>query len=272
MLIFFAGTDGKGFAENARRGGGKNFLNSFYSLGCGKKAPISRDLCENYILDSGGYSARVHGIEIDVKKYAEYLNRYKIKFAFNLDVLDLNESLRNFYYLNEHTNTYIMPVYHGPEWLHKETRGLLDYYVDCFPFIALGGIAGKEVSQENSERFLSYVFSRTKNKTMVHGLGCTSVPRLKKYPFFCVDSTSWLMPGKFGTSNLYSEKMCKVRNKHTSYDSRLADEVAYWTKLEKDITRLWEKRGIKWKPLNYDELMKNRKLLTYEEWRKQNAK
>ena len=84
MLIFFAGTDGKGFAENARRGGGKNFLNSFYSLGCGKKAPISRDLCENYILDSGGYSARVHGIEIDVKKYAEYLNRYKIKFAFNL--------------------------------------------------------------------------------------------------------------------------------------------------------------------------------------------
>lgn len=267
MLIFFAGTDGQGFAEIARKGGAKNFLNSFYSLGCGKQPPVARDFATNYILDSGGYSARVHGITIDVKQYAEYLNKYKIKFAFNLDVLDLNESLQNFYYLMKNTNTYIMPVYHGPEWLHKETRGLIDYYVDCFPFIALGGIAGKEVSQKNSERFLAYVFNRTRDKVMVHGLGCTSVPRLQKYPFFCVDSTSWLATSKYGSSEVYSDEMAKIRAKTRHYSDRLVSEAKYWIKVQEDITRLWERRGIKWGELDYDKLMKKRKVITYEEWK-----
>lgn len=267
MIVFLAGTEGRGFAEVAKKGGGRNFLNSFYSLGCGKNPPIAKTLCETYVLDSGGYSARVHGVDIDVKRYAEYLNKYNIEYAFNLDVLDLDESLKNFYYLNENTNTYIMPVYHGPEWKDKRTRGLLDYYIDCYPFIALGGIAGKEISEENTRRFLDFVFKRTRDKIMVHGLGTTRLPLLQKYPFFCVDSTSWLAASKHGSSAVYSDEMAKVRARTRHYNDRLVDEVRYWVKAEQDMTRLWERRGIKWEKLDYDKLMSNRKVMTYEEWK-----
>lgn len=272
MRILFAGCESKQYVEVLKGAGVKNYLSSFYSLGCGKKPPIINNDVEFFLLDSGGYSARVHNIEIDVKKYCEYLNKYKIKYAFNLDVNDLNESLQNFYYLNNNTNTYIMPVYHGPEWFNPKTRGLLDYYIDCFPFIALGGIAGKEISEENTIRFLNYVFSKTKDKTMVHGLGTTRENLLKKYPFFCVDSTSWLSVIRFANSKTYSKEMAKVRARKNHWSENVGADIKWWLDLEEKITRLWDKHGIRWGNLDFDKLMSERKILTYEEWKEQNDK
>ena len=272
MKILFAGADGEGWVRILKNAGATNFLSSFYSLGCGKKAPAVSNKHGFFLLDSGGYSARVHGIDIDVKTYAEYLNKYQIKFAFNLDVLDLKTSLDNFYYLLNHTKTFIMPVYHGPEWYDPRTRDLIDYYVDCFPFIALGGIAGREVSGENTNRFLSYVFNRTKDKTMVHGLGMTRIPLLKKFPFFCVDSTSWLSMSRFGSSNYYTKEMAKVRARKVNYRYNLTNDIQWWIKQEEQITRLWSKRGITWPEPNYSELMSARKILTYQDWKEQNGK
>lgn len=267
MKLVFAGADGAEYASILKKSGATNFLSSFYSLGCGKKPPAVCDEDGFFLLDSGGYSARVHGVDIDVKAYAEYLNRYHISYAFNLDVLDLETSLNNFYYLNENTKTYIMPVYHGPEWKNPETRDLLDYYVDCFPFIALGGIAGREISEENTLRFLKYVFNRTKNKVMVHGLGTTRVPLLKQFPFFCVDSTSWLCMTKFASSNHYSKEMAKVRARTCNWRQNLDKDIKWWIKTEKEITKLWESRGIVWGDIDFDKIMAKRKLITYEEWK-----
>lgn len=271
MKLVFAGADGPGWVDVLKKSGAKSFLSSFYSIGCGKKAPAVSDADGFFLLDSGGYSARVHGVDIDVKKYAEFLNKYHISYAFNLDVLDLRTSLNNFYYLNKNTNTYIMPVYHGPEWRDKKTRDLIDYYVDCFPFIALGGIAGKEVSEENTKRFLSFVFNRTRDKVMVHGLGTTRLPLLQKYPFFCVDSTSWMSMTRFASSKVYSKEMAKVRARKNRYMDNLVEDIKWWIKVEKDITRLWEKRGIVWPEPVFEDLMKKRKLITYEEWKEQNG-
>lgn len=272
MKIVFAGADDISWVQTLKRGGAKSFLSSFYSIGCGKKPPAVSDKDGFFLLDSGGYSARVHGIDIDVKKYAEFLNKYHIKYAFNLDVLNLDTSLNNFYYLLKNTNTYIMPVYHGPEWQNKETRDLIDYYVDCFPFIALGGIAGREVSEENTKRFLSYVFNRTRNKVMVHGLGTTRMPLLRTYPFFCVDSTSWMSMTRFANSKVYSKEMAKVRARKNHYMDNLIEDIKWWIKKEKEITRLWEMRGIVWEEPDFDKLMSERKLMTYQEWKEQNAR
>ena len=268
MKIIFAGADGEGWVDCLKKAGATNFLSSFYSLGCGKKAPCVSDEDGFFLLDSGGYSARIHGIDIDVKTYADFLNRYKIKYAFNLDVLDLETSMKNFYYLLENTKTYIMPVYHGPEWKNPKTRDLLDYYVDCFPFIALGGIAGREVSEENTRRFLGYVFNRTRDKVMVHGLGTTRLPLLKQFPFFCVDSTSWMSMTRFASSNYYSKEMARVRARKNKYYENLTKDIEWWINQEKQITKLWEKRGIKWEEPNYYDLMARRKTITYEEWKK----
>ena len=72
---------------------------------------------------------------------------------------------------------------------------------------------------------------------------------------------------KYGSSAVYSDEMAKVRARTRHYNDRLVDEARYWVGIEKEMTRLWERRGIKWGNLNYDELMKKRKVMTYDEWK-----
>lgn len=265
MKIFFAGSEGESFQAVLKKAGVKNILQSYYSLGF--KNPPNTGGFENFLLDSGGFSARIHGIHIGVEQYADFLNKWNVKYAFNLDVMDLKTSLANQDYLIKNTNTYILPVYHGNEWINKSTRDLLDYYIECFPYIALGGMAGKENSQEDINRFLNYVFKRTYDKTMVHGLGMTGITKLQKYPVFSADSTSWLAVNKFGSSKVFSPEMAKVRSRSRHYLDKFEPELQYWLNFEKEITRLWERRGVKWGELNYEELMTKRKVMTYEEWK-----
>lgn len=269
MLLFFAATEAKQHREAAIRGGVKNSLQSFYTLDCGKTPPNDKEF-KNYLLDSGGYSARKHGIDINVKDYARYLNNYKIKVAFNLDVLNNHKSLENLKYLESHTNTYILPVYHGSEWEKPEWNGLLEYYIEHYPYIALGGMAGRENSKDNMERFLNYVFNKTRDKTMVHGLGMTTESILKKYPFFTIDSTSWMAPALFANSRVHGEAYMKAnaKSRHFSYNTQ--EEIPWWFNLEKRITRLWEIRGVKWGDFDYNKFIKNRakNIPSFKEWRK----
>ena len=265
MLIFFAGAEGEDFRKILKDAGAKNVLQSFWALRPDK--PPKTENFDNYLLDSGGFSARQHGVQISVQEYANYLNMYKIKYAFNLDVLDLNTSLKNQDYLVKNTNTYIMPVYHGNEWLDPKTKDLLDYYIECFPYIALGGMAGKENSKANLPKFLNYVFKRTRDKTKVHGLGMTGVTYLRKYPFFSVDSTSWICINRYAQSKVYSHEMTRVRLNNRSWRENLIPEAKHWIGVQEEMTRLWDRRGIVWGNLDFDKMMEERKVMTYEEWK-----
>lgn len=54
-------------------------------------------------------------------------------------------------------------------------------------------------------------------KTRIHGFGWTSIPTLKQWPFFSVDSTTWLGGARYGTTYLYDGKNFYVKdfkNKH----------------------------------------------------------
>lgn len=267
MILFFAGSEPKKYREILHEGGAENALQSFFSLGIGRQEPCNKEF-RNYLLDSGGFSARMRDVEIDVRKYAEYLNKYNISFAFNLDTNDIEESLRNQKFLEENTNTYIMPVYHGVEWADDKYRDLIDYYCEFYPYIAVGGLAGREGTRDNADRFLRYVFSKTRNKTMVHGLGVTSDRLLKTYPFATVDSTSWTAMARFATSRVHDNDTAKILAKTRHYSKNLVGEVMFWTNMQQEITTLWKKRGIVWGQLDkpkFLEYAKNRP--TYHEWK-----
>lgn len=263
MRLLFAGSEPKKYRDILLKAGAQNGLESYWSL-AQKVPPAQEDWSGLYLLDSGGYSARVRGVEIDVKQYAAYLNKYKVKFAFNLDPPDNNESLHNLYYLQENTNTYIIPIYHSPEYKDPNWRGILDYYIENYPFIALGGIAGREVNQKTTEKFLNYVFKRTRDKVAVHGLGTTRKNLLVKYPFYCVDSTSWMQPMRFGGSIAHSKEMARVRARKNHYTENVVADIEWWLQLEKDITKLWLKRGIDWSDVDYEYCIKNRTMKKWE--------
>jgi len=219
-------------------------LQSYFTLG-ERAIPANKEF-DYYMLDSGGYSARVRGIEISVKKYAEFLNKHKIKYAFNLDTASVPETLKNQKYLEDNTETYIIPIYHTSDWLDPQYRDLIEKYTKSYPFIGLGGMAGVGLDRQTHLKFLDYCFSYTKDKVKVHGLGMTSNSLLKRYPFFSVDSTSWQRSARFATSRVYSNDMAKVRARKRHFLENMEEESKYWISIQEEITELWKRRGITW--------------------------
>lgn len=220
------------------------------------------------MIDSGGFTARTSGVEASVVDYANFINGLdkRIKLIFNLDTNDVEETLYNQKYLEEHTNRYIMPIYHHSDFMDKKYRYLLQYYIDNgYYYIGLGGVAGGvNVTTEQREQFFKYCFSKTHDKVRLHGLGVSGMYYLKKYPFYSVDSSTWLAFTKFGEFELF-RGMDKVRGRpvknynkfkecskeevigtNGDKQARLKITMETFLRTEKFLTDLWAKRGVVW--------------------------
>lgn len=101
----------------------------------------------------------------------------------------------------------------------------------------------------------------------VHGFALTNSSIIMKYPFYSVDSTTWTSTVRYGSfinideNYILSQKIPKKDNyfrynidvdlvsKNKSYESavkKLNHSAKGFRTLEKNITELWEARGVKW--------------------------
>lgn len=247
MLIHFAGADNAPkYNEILLEKGATSRLESYWSLK--SKAP-SADF-KTLLVDSGGFVARTKGVVISPAKFAAYLNEHKVQLAFNLDTNDVPETLANQKYLEEHSSTYIIPVYHLSDYL--ENRELLHDFTRDYPYISVGGVAGEGSSTSLQEEFYKYVFYHTRDTVRVHGLGITAKPMLQRFPWYSVDSTSWLSAARFGnTRTTDCDMVAAFYAKHRHYLDNTAREVEWWVILEEFVTNLWTKRGVIWEPFTF---------------------
>ena len=251
MIIFIAGTEGRGLFRIAVKHT-KNLLHSAYFLNYESRIDHRVQQC-NLLVDSGGYSARMHGHQVDVTKYARFLNQNKIKLAFNLDTNDPEETLQNQALLDAACpRTVIIPVYHYSDFIERKWRSLIDRYVERYHFIAIGGVAGTQMPEKGLQAFLSYVFSKTTDKIRVHGLGITRDDLMLRYPFYSVDSTSWLGPMKWGSTKrgIRPGNWLDFYTSEVPYKRRLHEELHYVMETEARITRIWKARGVDWDELD----------------------
>ena len=242
MKIYFAGGEGGSYNKILLREGVKNRLESFFYL---KKEPPSVREFQSHLLDSGGYTARVKGVEIGVETFAAYCNQHGAKLAFNLDTNDIDETLRNQKFLETHApKTYFIPIYHLSDYC--ERRELLHDFLR-YPFIAVGGVAGVGGNKQIKEAFYKYVFRHTRDRVKVHGLGITDGKSLERYPWYSVDSSSWLSFARYGNSkNFTDKKMMQYTSRTKHYHELAAMEVQHYLRMQKFITDLWKKRGVVW--------------------------
>jgi hypothetical protein len=242
--MYFAGSEPKGFFEALQTEGVKNVLVSAFSMNYKKGLEKHNEIFDKIFLDSGGYSARTRGVIVKVDDYAKYINENDIKIAFNLDTMSVEETMQNQKHLEKHTSSYIVPIYHHSDYVSKKNRRLLDSFIERYNYISIGGVAGMRLGK-GAEVLYDYVFNKTKDKTKVHGLGITSEKILETYPFYSVDSTSWLAFCRYGNScSIKDPRLTKFYNKAVHYSERLAMEIQHYLKMEKQITRLWDKRGV----------------------------
>jgi hypothetical protein len=155
-------------------------------------------------------------------------------------------------------------VYHYTEYASAKYRSLIDSYCASYPYIALGGTAeGATGLTDNKIRFFDYCHSKTRAKTMVHGLAVTSTTAILRYPWYSVDSTTWLSYERYGmrfsfeggkikqnmSMRLVKEGKAKFRDIsqiNENKDEIKKKNIRSFQELEEYATKVWASRGVKW--------------------------
>lgn len=255
MKFYLAG--GEGFVEELKKVKAHNILTSYFYLR--KKEPtflINKESYWNIFLDCGAFSAWTQGVPIDVHEYGKFLQKYGhlVNVYPNLDVKgNITQTQENQKILEEEYGVHPIPVFH----VNTRRWDILEGYIEKYPYIALGAIAGENTPTSTMDSDLNNIFSRVKRNplTKFHGFGVASLQLVSRYPFYSVDSTSWLAGGRFGTlygkldltkKSLGKTKNQEVLSKALGYKDMMRRNVMAFQQLEKDITYMWKMRGIEW--------------------------
>lgn len=183
-----------------------NILESYHYVWKDKYVKGMREDGAKIFLDSGAFSAYTLGAKIHLPTYVDYIKR-------NIDILrvedgvlmaavldgigDPLETYRNQLSM-EALGVKPMPCFHA-----GEDERYLEWYVQNYDYISLGGMVGSSTKQlmlwldRVWDKFLVDGSGRPRIK--VHGFGITSIPIMERYPWWSCDSSSWIQAGSFGS-------------------------------------------------------------------------
>ena len=151
-------------------------------------------------LDSGAYSAFTQGVEIKIDDYIAFIKAHKDHLAVyaNLDVIGSPEGTWKNQRRMEAAGVSPLPCFHYGE----DVKWLLKYLSRGYDYIALGGmvpISSKDLKIWLDDIWKNYLTDKDGMPIIkVHGFGLTSNSLMRRYPWFSVDSTSWVMTGRMG--------------------------------------------------------------------------
>lgn len=286
MNIHLAGT--AGFLSKDIWGDYPNYLETFsYFLSKSKQSQDKKvekffkllPLRSKVILDSGAYSIANGSVKFTVRDYIDFLHTHGSKFFryISLDLIVFSDSplviqtsieeTQNNLSIIESEGLIPIPVYQR-KW---NDFSLLEKLLEKYDYICIGGLVNGKISDPLMvQKTLDKVFElNSKYKKKIHGLGVTDDILLKKYPFYSVDSTSWLVGA---TQRIqYIPKMDKYIREDIgrgsfeksciptpgsyegyptpetlNYPTRLKCNISFFNKYQSILSTLWKERGIKW--------------------------
>ncbi len=209
-------------------------------------------------LDSGAFSAWSKGIEINLQEYIDFIKKHKkyIDVYACLDVIgDPEQTYENQLEMEKQGLNPMICFHNGED--HK----WLELYLEKYDYVALGGIASGvpyRTVQKHLDRCWDIICD-TKDripKHKIHGFGLTSLPLMLRYPWYSVDSTSWVLTGRFGSvfvpkkknnKYVYDENSWKVTVSSKSPSKKEAGKhIDTFSNMEKDrILEYFDYKGYK---------------------------
>lgn len=241
---------------------------------------------ERIIIDSGAFTVWSNGGKIDLKAYGQFGLQIKNLLPkeielniVNLDVLpgkwgfvpskeEIDKSAKqgwqNMLYL-ESLGLKVIHVFH-----QHEDWEVLDALTKHSDYIGIS--PANDESQASKTNWMNQVFTRLdvkKSKVKTHGFAVTSYQQVYQYPYYSVDSSSWIAPAIWGRLTVMDDA---YRIKSFSYKD-INDLEKYWPlirsmgydkisapqwqdrtriairayqKMEEVATRLQEQKGLIW--------------------------
>jgi len=222
-------------SERAMRDSCANFLESYHYVHSQRYVDKMRRDGIKVFLDSGAFSAFSQGISVDINAYCDYIHRNDdiIEFPSVLDAIgDPDGTWRNQEEM-ERQGTHPLPCYH-----YGEPVEVLQYYISKYEYITIGGMV--PISTPQLKIWLDRIWAEFLThedgtpKVKVHGFGLTSLPLMFRYPWYSVDSSTWvqwaangmiLIPGKAGQVDV-SNKSSRRKQRGQHMDSVAPLETA----------------------------------------------
>ena len=211
--------------ERVMRDSCANFLESYHYVDSQRYVDKMRRDGIKVFLDSGAFSAFSKGVTVDLGKYCDYIHRNAdiIEFPSVLDHIGSADGTWRNQEEMERRGTTPLPCFH-----YGEPVEVLQYYISKYPYITIGGMV--PISTPQLKIWLDRIWADYLThddgtpKVKVHGFGLTSLPLMFRYPWYSVDSSTWvqwaangmiLIPGRAGqvdVSNKSSRR--KQRGQH----------------------------------------------------------
>lgn len=187
----------------------------------------------DWVLDSGAFSAKNSGAEIDLDTYIAQAKDLmasdpKLTEIFSLDVIgDWRASEANTKKMWA-AGIPAIPTYH-----YREPFDVLRGLARDYDKIAIGGLVG--LRQPAKRAFMMECFARVWPKK-IHGFGINGRRILFELPFHSVDATNWeIGPVKFGMWQAFG--VMSVRGSKQN----LRSEVEHYLRLERELQSRWKK-------------------------------
>jgi len=239
---------------------------------------------KSIMIDSGAFSVWSNGGTVDIEKYANFCTELKTLLSpnielnvVNLDVLpgkwgfvpskkEIDESAergwQNMLYLEE-KGLKVIHVFH-----QHEDWEVLDKLCKHSDYIGIS--PANDVGMASKQAWMNKVFSRIRNTVKTHGFAVTSHNQLYTFPYYSVDSSSWVAPARFGRITVMDDKLQMKSFVYKSADQieafwkyishmgieKIGDKVTWahrvrisikaFQKLQEVATRLWKERGVEW--------------------------
>ena len=179
-------------------------LESYHYVGNGRQDDAIRYCQHKIFMDSGAFSMFTQGIEVNLDQYAQFIDSRAdyIEIASNVDAIGAGheqESYDNQKYLEScHLPVRVCPVHHARD----DDKWLVKYLDEGYDYIFLGGMVPETTGYLID--WLDHIWDRYlalpngEARVRIHGFGLTTFELMERYPWFSLDSTSWVQKGMFG--------------------------------------------------------------------------
>tara|TARA_R110001632_G_scaffold229939_3_gene366848 strand:- start:562 stop:1371 length:810 start_codon:yes stop_codon:yes gene_type:complete len=256
MKLYFALSSGEDNKQILNVSKDANILASYFYFNKSTRLEQLKKLnvfnTDNFILDSGAFSAYTLNKVIDIQEYIDFIKNNEIKQYANLDDIGNPKQTAKNYEIMLKAGLKPKPVFHTGESLeYLEPLLNTDY-------IALGGMVKATNLEEWLDKVFNFIYKRNP-KIKIHGFGMTNLKLVQKYPWFSVDSTSWLAPVAFGRFKRWNDKRENfktfttdeiLKNEGMFYDNKMPadfrnflirEQVKEYLKFEKHVNKREQK-------------------------------